>query len=353
MLGQGDLTVRFDESGKDELSHISKHLNNMIASVANVIRKIRHESDTTSTQAEALSTLSTETLTSMEDVNSSISKVTEAIASASVTVEETNASVEEFAANAQSTAKNAANGAEQASYVSSISQETVTEVESTLKKVREAQDTATTSIHNMQKLGQAVNAISSFMDTITSIADQTNLLALNAAIQAARAGDADRGFAVVAEEVRKLAEESAQSAQEVSKRMIDLKSQSSQAVTATENTEKLLVETANATQDKFQHTMEAMSLLNKAIQNIAAPSQEEAISSEEITTAIQNMTNANHEVLMSNEAIEAASQGTSHVAESIAQEAQTVATSSDALRSLVRTFTLDKEWLAKTDQLTP
>lgn len=343
-LGRGDLTARFDGSGKDELSRISRALNAMVTSVADVLRQIKTESEATSRQAETLAALSEETLASMEEVSASVDRVTGVISGASAAVEETNASVEEIAASAQATANNAGEGAERASQVTAVSRDTVTEVGNMLERMREARNTSSESIDQMRELGRAVEAISSFVSSITSIADQTNLLALNAAIEAARAGDAGRGFAVVAEEVRKLAEESAQAAQEVSKLMATLESRSSQSIEATESTERLLVETvetAGSTQEKLQGAMEAMRKLNETIQNIAAVAEEQAASSEEITTAVQNVADANHGVLESTETIGASTKETTRAAESIAQESQVMAATAEKLRTLVDSFTLE------------
>ena len=345
-LGRGDLTVRFDETGRDELSGMSRELNAMIASVSETLRNIRTEADETSRQADTLAALSEETLASMEEVSASIERVNGVVSSASSATEETRASVGEIADSAQSSAQSATESAEQASRVADVSKNAVDEVGAVVTGMREAKDKSSQSIAQIQELGESVNAISSFVTTITSIADQTNLLALNAAIEAARAGDAGRGFAVVAEEVRKLAEESAHAAQEIEKLIAGLQKHSESSVEATKETEKILIETSEAaevTQQKLNGAMDAIARLNDAIQNIAAISEEQAASSEEMTASIQHVAEANHNVVEAADSIQTATRETTKAAESIAGAAQGLATTAEKLQGFIGSFLLDRQ----------
>ncbi len=345
-LGRGDLTVRFDETGRDELSGMSRELNAMIASVSETLRNIRIEADETSRQADTLAALSEETLASMKEVSASIERVNGVVSSASSATEETRASVSEIADSAQSSAQSATESAEQASRVADVSKNAVDEVGAVVTGMREAKDKSSHSIAQIQELGESVNAISSFVTTITSIADQTNLLALNAAIEAARAGEAGRGFAVVAEEVRKLAEESAHAAQEIEKLIAGLQKHSESSVEATKETEKLLIETsatAEVTQQKLNGAMDAIARLNDAIQNIAAISEEQAASSEEMTSAIQHVADANHGVVEAADSIQTATRETTRAAESIAGAAQGLASTAEKLQGFIGSFFLEKQ----------
>jgi len=342
-LSRGTLTVRFDETGRDELSGMSRELNAMIASVSETLRNIRTEADETSRQADTLAALSEETLASMEEVSASIERVNGVVSSASSATEETRASVGEIADSAQSSAQSATESAEQASRVADVSKNAVDEVGAVVTGMREAKDKSSQSIAQIQELGESVNAISSFVTTITSIADQTNLLALNAAIEAARAGDAGRGFA---EEVRKLAEESAHAAQEIEKLIAGLQKHSESSVEATKETEKILIETSEAaevTQQKLNGAMDAIARLNDAIQNIAAISEEQAASSEEMTASIQHVAEANHNVVEAADSIQTATRETTKAAESIAGAAQGLATTAEKLQGFIGSFLLDKQ----------
>jgi methyl-accepting chemotaxis protein len=343
-LGSGDLTVKYNDSGKDEIAHISRILNGMVASLREVMTSIRKESEETSRRAETLASLSEETLSSMEEVSGSIEKVQDMMEHSSSALQETNASIEEIASSAQSAARATGDGAEGAAKASEAAGSSVEEVDTVIGDIRNAAGESTTSIERIKELAKSVEDISGFVTTITSIADQTNLLALNAAIEAARAGEAGRGFAVVAEEVRKLAEESARAAHEVNKLIDGLQRHSGDSITATQNTGKILEDTmkkAGATQGKLKEAVNAIAKMAEAVQSIAAVSEEQAASSEEMTSAIQSVTESTGQVVESVTSIRAASKETTKAAEAIATEAQDMAATAENLQNLVARFTLD------------
>ncbi len=344
MLGAGDMTVHYTDSGKDEIADISRNLNGMVASLREVMTSIRKESVETAKRAETLASLSEETLSSMEEVSGSIEKVQDMMEHSSSALQETNASIEEIASSAQSAAKATGDGAEGAAKASEAAGSSVEEVDTVIGDIRNAAGESTTSIERIKELAKSVEDISGFVTTITSIADQTNLLALNAAIEAARAGEAGRGFAVVAEEVRKLAEESARAAHEVNKLIDGLQRRSGDSINATQATGKILEETmkkAGATQQKLKGAVEAITKMAEAVQSIAAVSEEQAASSEEMTSAIQSVTEATGQVVESVTSIQAASKETTKAAEAIATEAQDMAASAENLQNLVARFRLD------------
>ncbi|WP_400162443.1 methyl-accepting chemotaxis protein [Brevibacillus sp. TJ4] len=214
-MGQGDFTKRVDISGSDELAQMGHSLNNTIASLSGVMQRVKESAVIVQKSAAQLSegasqlnTASTEIAVSIDDVSQGSDQQADNLQNISGYMEELAASFAEASTNV-STVNDLAVKAKDASIEGRHNiEETMNQMGSIKESVLEIQDV-------IENLNDRTKEIGNFVTVITDISSQTNLLALNAAIEAARAGESGRGFAVVAEEVRKLAEQSAQSAEEI------------------------------------------------------------------------------------------------------------------------------------------
>jgi len=214
----GDLTIRAPAGHDDEIGQTVKAFNALMESLQGIVRNVRDSATKILANAGALASAAGQSAQAAESSSSAASSM-------AASVEQLSVSIDQMSEHAQ--------GATQASLDSgSRAQEGEVVVGKAGQEMKDIADSVRTSSEAIQSLGASAEQISQIVNVIKEIADQTNLLALNAAIEAARAGEQGRGFAVVADEVRKLAERTANSTQEISTMITTIQSGTQNAVAA-------------------------------------------------------------------------------------------------------------------------
>ena len=288
----GDLTVRLSTDSKDELGDLVFWFNSFIEKLQGVIKNVVHTALPLAETASNISSLSNSTIDSFK-------RQSDSVIQSKQSVEEMSHSVAEITTNAADAADAARNANNEAGKGQQVVEQTVTGIRNLAENVTQAAE----SINQLQEDTQRVNVV---LEVIKGIADQTNLLALNAAIEAARAGEQGRGFAVVADEVRSLASRTQESTEEINQMLAQLQDAAQKAVTMIESSRSSVeasVKTANEAGDSLvviTDTVNVIADMNGAI--AVATEEQNQVSGlmvghvEDIQACADEASTASHEV---------------------------------------------------------
>jgi methyl-accepting chemotaxis protein len=291
VIASGDLTKDIEVNSQDEIGELLTAINAMRQNLLNMLADISETTEQLSTASEEMSSITVQTSDTIHTQRSE----TEQVATA---MNEMTATVQDVAVNINHTASAADDAYEQTQEGSTIVQRSIDQI----NKLAQQVDSSSRTINDLEHHSEAINTV---LDVIKGIADQTNLLALNAAIEAARAGEQGRGFAVVADEVRTLAGRTRQSTDEINEMIEKLQSGSRQAVTVMEQSReeaKSAVELATQTGIALKTITQAVEKINEMATQIASAAEEQGSVAEEINRNIVKIND------MSNQTSEGASE---------------------------------------------
>lgn len=279
--GDGDLTQRLPEEGNDELAELGANFNSFVSKIQSTIRKVGETTYQVASAAEELSRVASETRESVHVQGSE----TDQIASA----------INEMAATIHQISKSAAEVQSHGADADRLSKEGGNTMKGSQEVVHSLSDNILESTTVIESLAARTNEIQSVLNVIHEVTDQTNLLALNAAIEAARAGEHGRGFAVVADEVRQLARRSDESASQIRKMIDGFISESSTAVEKMRSSKEMTdqtVERINHASGTLKTITESIESIHSQITQIAAGSEQQSQVAEEINKNIVRIVEA-------------------------------------------------------------
>lgn len=283
--GEGDLTQRIDIRRMDEIGELAEKVNLFLSQMQGMLKGIVEHSHQLSTQAQNANDLSTQASLRVEHQQNDVNQIATAIHEMSATAAEVASHAELTASASQASASACDDG-----------QAVIKKNRDSITSLANQVDSAAKVIRELESNAQSINQI---LSTIQGIAEQTNLLALNAAIEAARAGEQGRGFAVVADEVRVLSQRTHGSTEEIRTMIETLQSNTQHAVENMEASTKLAdnsVEYAEQAHDSLVRITQAITEINDMALQIASAAEEQRAVSEDISRNTQGIKDASDDL---------------------------------------------------------
>ena len=339
--GEGDLTTELSVNSKDEIGDLANSFNKMLSSLRKMMQQINITSKQVAYSSEELTASAEQTTEATDQIAASIHEIAIGAKAQVNAADESSKTMQQITMDIQRVA-------ESTSSISQAALETNEEANSgnkSLQKVILQMNTIHLSVDKsasvVNQLGEQSEEIGKILGVITGIADQTNLLALNAAIEAARAGEHGKGFAVVAEEVKKLAEQSKESADQIASLITQIQDVTAYAINIMEqgtsevNTGMQIVQ---ETEVAFNKILQSIELVASQIQEVSAVSEEMSASVEKVYASTEELSDIAQISSSNTENVAASSEEQLALMEEISASASSMSQMAEDLQLLINKF---------------
>lgn len=343
-ISQNDLSRNIEIKSNDEFGVLADAMNKMIQSLRIILQENLNAAEQLSFAASKMASVTESANSASQEITGKMELMARETEDQYGKIQVSVLAIQQMADNAQQVAADAQNAASYSSQASERAKKGEAIIEEVHQKISRVKETVESSAEVVRRLGASSVEIGKIVDVMRGISRQTNLLALNAAIEAARAGEHGRGFSVVADEVRALAEQSTNSATQIVNMISEIQQETLSAVDAMEIGTKVVVEgtsLAMAAKEAFSQITAAVSQTVNTIHEIAASAQEQAASSKEMSTTMADVANTSKQNVSTSNQVAASTEEQRNTMDNLSKSASELLDMATKLTSLVGRFKIN------------
>nr|WP_246944985.1 methyl-accepting chemotaxis protein [Bacillus pinisoli] len=338
---EGDFTVKGTHLYKDEVGLLTTSFNQMVHGLREIIQRVHLTSKQVAASSEELAVTAKESSSTINDVSKTIQELSSGAEEQARNTDQTSRIMDEMTAGVSQIATHTKSVVSKAVHTNQQSSEGRKSVDSSITQMNNIYTNVSELSAVIKGLGSRSNEIFLIVKVISDIAEQTNLLALNAAIEAARAGEHGKGFAVVASEVRKLAEQSAKSSKQITDLLTVIQDETYQAVASMEETTGEVnegIKVVGAVGETFTSIQQAIQDVTKQVEEVSVAIEQMAEGTEQVKEAIKIVSQIADQSAAGSQSVSAAAQQMTGTSDEITSSSMNLATIADNLQNLVKKF---------------